>query len=173
MILGSTVTFSSCVPLAVGAVAHYVAEHDAAVIQANGQRDAARIAAQGNNYQTVGSPSWEVFTCSKIEDRNQDGFAELTDRDKKIFYVDEQYVYAVSLKNCRGKVLKLFSQDSPDGEFKERYVFSVNRDDSLYWLGGVLKSPAIWHSYWTLDGQKIGENLIQVKERPYEMVGKK
>ena len=28
------------------------------------------------------------------------------------------------------------------------------------------EEPGIFHAYWTLDGAKIGEHLIEVKPRP-------
>jgi|SRR3989344_4155985 len=49
----SSFSLSSCVPLAVGAGAYYVATHDAAVVQANATRDAARIQTNANGGQNV------------------------------------------------------------------------------------------------------------------------
>ena len=53
LVLGGAVaglsTLSGCVPLAIASAAHYVAEHDAAVIQANATRDAAGVQSGNNN----------------------------------------------------------------------------------------------------------------------------
>ena len=69
LVLGGAVsslsTLSGCVPLAIASAAHYVAEHDAAVIQANATRDAAMInSGKSDNI----SPRLEIFTCSYLKD---------------------------------------------------------------------------------------------------------
>ena|SRR3989344_2144771 len=114
----------------------------------------------------------EPFTCSYMADFDpKDGCIdprrEAVDRGKVVFYVGDKLTYAVSQENCRGKSLTLFGQRTPESELSEVMTCIIQKDYSTpQTLPLTLDTPGVFRSYWTLDGVKIGEHLIQVKPRP-------
>ena len=83
------------------------------------------------------------------------------------FYVGETLIYAVSQEGYKGKSLSFFAQEHPNSPIRESLRWIIQRDASISKTALItLEEPGIFHAYWTLDGAKIGEHLIEVKPRP-------
>lgn len=125
-----------------------------------------------NGGRPVGAPRAETFVCEKMVDFNNDGFidpkTEAVGRGRAIFYADETITYAVYQEGCRGRRLNLYGQESPDSPMMNFMTILIQQDSSTPQTPPISlfdTKPGIYNIYWTLDGMKIGEHIIQVKQR--------
>jgi len=147
-------------------------------------RENARIMARGDenseaNRQNVdiNAPRWEFFSCDGAKDFNNDGKidceSEIINKGKTEFYVGDSFAYIGRLRYCKGKELTFFNQNIPGAEIKERWKKIIPNDHFMFLLGGSLEQSASWHAYVTLDGAKIGDYRITVREDPSKAISKK
>ena len=160
-----------------------IADHHAHVV-ARGERDAARIQADAirdannnasSNYDS-NSPRWEIFTCTAHSDFNHDGLmdprdislgGEVVNKGKKEFFVGDTARYVVVLYNCKGRQLEMFGQAVKGEPLKSTTKIIVDSNNRVYSSKDMrLNEPADWQTYLTMDGVKIGEHRITVRENP-------
>ncbi|MEK6894070.1 MAG: hypothetical protein AABX10_01255 [Nanoarchaeota archaeon] len=166
VILGASVS-SGCVPLAIAALY----EHERLANGIHRQADAM----EGNRrsfgqVHDLNATHGEVFTCTHYEDQDNDGKihigSEVWNKGKTDFFVGDKVFFAASVTNGIGRKIVYFSQNK-SGDIPTKYNEGiVDIPNKVYWVGPVqLNAPAVWNSYWTLDGEKIGEHKITVRER--------
>ncbi len=162
---------SGCVPLAT-----LIAADHQAVINARAMRDAALINARANGYQNSNVQNNYTrsvpFICSYTEDFNKDQcvdprpypIGEAVDRGKTVFNVGDKITYAVEQEGHRGKTLKTYASNMSDFQIEEISSQNITLDRSTPQTTSIITDKkGIFQIYWTIDGAKIGEHIIQVK----------
>jgi len=190
LVLGGAVaglsTLQSCGLLAVGVAAYglqsnadtqrkIAADRENTMIQADAIRDA------GSNRQSVGvdAPKWELFTCTDYADFNNNGLINIDDphevinKNKTEFFAGDICKYVFALQNCKGKELTIFGQEVPGEELRLKAKIVIRKDNYLNCITCLLKEPANWHAYVALDGVRIGDYRISVREDPSISLTKK
>ncbi len=117
-------------------------------------------------------PMVESFVCNYMRDFNGDGVVcpvtESVGRGKVIFEADETITYAVNQNGCKGRTLRLYNQKTPDSPLEIAMVMQIQKDNSVPQTFAIPlndKAPGVYRVYWTLDGAKVGEHLIEVKPK--------
>ncbi|MEK6924769.1 MAG: hypothetical protein AABW71_00850 [Nanoarchaeota archaeon] len=125
----------------------------------------------GNGSGNSNAPRWDIFTCTAYNDFNNDGTRdpdkEVIGKNKTEFFVGDTVRYVAVIYNCKGRTLSIFGQDKPGVAPRKFSEIIVDSDAKIYNSSNLkLDIPASWYAYWTLDGVKIGEHRINVREDP-------
>lgn len=139
----------------------------------------AHVSNRNRNQQQIQSNDlkWEIFTCSELYDFKKDGYnltSDVVDKGKTEFFVGDKFQYVLGIYNAKGKNVRFFGQEKLGEEPRLRGNWIVKYDEgvAIDEIKGVLTEPGNWYGYWTLDGVKIGEHRIIVREDPAKVAGR-